>query len=129
MQILNNPYLKNISLISYILLFPLMVIAQKEDNYEKRWSEINKGIKYDKPRQSSGPKDDFFTPQSLDEDRRTKSSVEKPPPSDEDIIYTREKNYANGSDRGVEKHIKEGESQQIKDLTAPKADAPERQST
>lgn len=107
-------------------LLPLLILGQENDNYEKRWEEINNGIEYNKPSRPKGPNKDYIAPQSFAEDR-LKSESNTSRPNDEQVIYSREKRYDNGENQGVKKHIRKGEGQNLEDLLSPDVDAPKSQ--
>jgi len=104
-------------------VFPFVLFGQENDAFEKRWEEINKGIEYKKSARPKGPEKEYITPQSLNEERKNEENYDARP-SSEDIIYSREKRYENGENQGIKKHIKDGESQNIDDLSTPKSEAP-----
>lgn len=105
----------------FIALFPLFIYGQENDAYEKRWEEINQGIKYEKSRRPQGPSKEYIAPQSLNEERRYESDSK---PSDGEIIYSREQRYNDGENKGVNKHIKDGKSEGLDDLSTPRSEAP-----
>lgn len=104
-------------------LFPLFILGQEQNTYEKRWEEINNRIEYTKSSRPKGPEKEYITPQSFSEERRNIADYDSRPSNDK-IIYSREKRYENGESQGIEKHIKSEESQRIDDLSTPETDAP-----
>lgn len=107
-------------------LLPLLILGQENDNYDKRWEEINNGIEYNKSSRPIGPNKDYIAPQSFGEDHvRSENNISRP--SDDQVIYSREKRYDNGESQGVKKHIKNGEGQSLEDLLSPDVDAPKSQ--
>lgn len=106
-----------------IALFPLFSFGQESDTYEKRWEEINQGIKYERSSRPKGPNKEYIAPQSFDENRRYDGDYETQP-SEEEIIYSRDQRYNDGQNQGVKKHIRGEESQGLDDLNSPKSEAP-----
>jgi len=124
MPILKTNNLKYKFIWVLIALFPLFIFGQETDAFEQRWEEMNKGIQYKKSRNPVGPEKDYISPQQLHEKSSANQQNHSVSPSDDDIIYSREKRYKNGTDDGVKKHIKKSEDKGLDDLSTPDTDAP-----
>ena len=107
-----------------LALSPLFVFGQQEDAFEQRWQEMNKGIQYKKSSRPQGPEKDYISPQQFNESQNVEERKIDTRPDNEDIIYSREKRFKDGTDKGVKKHIKNEEGKSIEDLTTPDTDAP-----
>lgn len=105
-----------------LALLPLFVMGQDE-TFDQRWEELNEGIQYKPSKRPKGPEKDYISPQQFNESKALQNKVNKSA-TDDEIITSREKRFANGSDKGVKKHIKDENDQGIEDLSTPDTDAP-----
>src|SRR5690554_7439970 len=95
----------------------------QEETFDQRWEELNKGNQYKASKRPKGPEKDYISPQQFNESKALQNKVNKSA-TDDEIITSREKRFANGSDKGVKKHIKDENDQGIEDLSTPDTDAP-----
>ncbi|WP_133122096.1 hypothetical protein [Brumimicrobium salinarum] len=100
----------------FVLLFHA-AYAQEKDVYEQRWEEISKDIEYKRSSRPVGPQNKDIYPQALRQEDGV--VVNTPPRSDEEIEYSREKTVENGKSDGVQKHIKDADSEYFDDFTLP----------
>lgn len=124
MLILNSRTLKYKIIWVFFALSPLLTFGQESDAFEQRWQEMNKGIQYKKSSRPKGPEKDYIAPQQFNENTGLDKESFDTQPSNDDIIYSREKRFKDGTDKGVKKHIKNEESKSLEDLTTPDTDAP-----
>lgn len=123
-QILNSFELKYKLTWVLIALFSFVSVGQEPDAFQQRWEELNQGIKYTQSRNPKGPEKDYIAPQQFNENLHSLQKKPNKSLNDEDIVYSREKRFKEGTDKGVKKHIKSEESKNIKDLSTPDTDAP-----
>jgi hypothetical protein len=105
-------------------LSPLFIYGQKGDAFEKRWEEMNQDIQYNQSKRPKGPQKDYISPHQFNENQNINKQIQSAQPSNEDIIYSREQRFKDGTDKGVKKHIKNEEDESIDDLSTPDSDAP-----
>lgn len=103
------------------------LFAQNDSSFDKKWENMHDRIEYRKSSQPDGPKNTYAYPPRIDRNASGASQSLTPTnkPADDDIIYSREKRYNNSDDAGVEKRMKEGESDELDDLSTPESEAPD----
>ena len=110
-----------------VLMFSGFICSQEADPVDKRWKQMNERIKYGPSNNPDGPNNRYNNPPSMNEGGVPTNSNNFTPskPSDDDIVYSREKRYNNGTDKGVERRIKDAEKDDLDDLSKPDTDAPD----
>lgn len=110
-----------------ILMFSKVLFAQEVDPVDKRWEQMNQRIEYVPSNNPDGPVNRYSSPPNMNEGGSPLESRNYNPskPSDEDIVYSREKRYNSGSEKGVERRIKGAEKDELDDLSKPDTDAPD----
>lgn len=110
-----------------LLLFSSTLLSQEGDPVDKRWKQMHERIEYVPSTNPDGPKNRYNSPPSM-----TEGGVPSGPnnfttskPSDDDIVYSREKRYNSGKGKGVEKRIKDADKDDLDDLSTPDTDAPD----
>lgn len=98
--------------------------GQSNKSYNKRWDELNKGFRYEKSNRPAGPKKDYVDPRSLGEDNANNDVQSSAQPSEDNVIYSRDKRYKNGDNNGIKQNIKKGEEEKLNDLKKPNSRAP-----
>lgn len=98
--------------------------GQNNESYNKRWKELNEGIKYGGSSRNKGLKRQYIYPGGLNEDNSNNAVQPDPELSNDNIIYSREKLYKSGDDNGIKQNIKKWENQKLNDLETPETEAP-----
>lgn len=115
----------------YIVLWSVLmsgsIHAQNEDPVDERWKQMHDRIEYFPSNNPDGPENRYNYPPNMNEGGQPSSSNNFTPlkPSDDDIVYSREKRYSGGSNSGVKKRIKDSDEEDLEDLSTPDTDAPD----
>lgn len=100
--------------------------AQSQNPVDERWQQMHDRIEYFPSNNPEGPENRYNYPPNMNEGGQPSSSKNLTPvkPSDNDIVYSREKRYNGGGNKGVKKRIKDSEEDRLEDLSTPDTDAP-----
>lgn len=121
--ILNRDYFKYCFFIGWMMFLSLACYGQENESFNKRWEELNQGFKYQRSNQYKGPQKQTIYPGQLSEDNFN-DQVQSLQPSEESVIYSREKRYKNGTNNGIKRNIKKENKKGLKDIDKPKMEAP-----
>lgn len=124
MPILNKHSVKQYCLLTISILFCFFIFGQN-NTYEKRWNDLHQTIEYQKSERPKGPKNTRIFPDEFNEEDISSLKRNDIRPTNEDIIYSREKRYSNGESKGIKKKISEEKSWSLDDLTTPDVESPE----
>ncbi|MDX1651440.1 MAG: hypothetical protein R3277_03035, partial [Brumimicrobium sp.] len=98
---------------------------QADDQVDERWKQMEERIDYGPPGSKKGPSNNYISPPEL---QSQPSGVGKKSttgqPSDDQILYSREKLYDNSTGKGFEKKIKKSEQEGLEDMDTPESEAP-----
>tara|TARA_B100000508_G_scaffold141096_1_gene146872 strand:- start:106893 stop:107768 length:876 start_codon:yes stop_codon:yes gene_type:complete len=110
-----------------VLIVSSSVFSQEKDPVDQRWKQMHDRIEYFPSNSPEGPENRYNYPPNMREGGQPAPSGNFSPgkPSDDDIVYSREKRYSGGSGSGVKKRIKEGDEDDLDDLSKPDTDAPD----
>lgn len=108
-----------------LLLFQLTSFSQDNDAFEQRWEELSEQIEYTYPPRKARPKADWIRPEALEENDDDYTDKGFNEYTTDEVIYSREKRYKNGTNNGVEKHVKKNGAKDFDDLSVPKSEGPD----
>lgn len=110
-----------------VLMISGGLISQEADPVDQRWKQMHERIEYVPSNNPDGPNNRYNNPPSMKEGGMPSNSNNFSPskPSDDDIVYSREKRYNNGKETGVERRIKDADKDGLEDLSKPDTDAPD----
>lgn len=126
-NLIMNSYSRNIVFLILAFLPTYFLFSQEnqEKNIDERWKQIEERINYGSSSKKTGPSDSRTIPPRLEDTPTDNYGSQKTgQPTNEEIKYSRERLYKNSPGGGVNKKIKEDESNKFKDLETPESEAP-----
>lgn len=113
-------------ILGLLFVLPFAVLSQ-EETIDDRWKQMEERINYGPSGNKQKPQNNYTYPPNLQSQpsQGTSGGTINKSPSNDDILYSREKMYDNSKGGGVKQKIKDPSKTDLDDIDSPDTEAPD----